>query len=223
MHSGVAQISLTLHSENKMTVEKQNIREITTEEIAQFLTSKGEKAFRAKQIRQWIWQKGVHSFDEMTNLPKSTRELLAGQYIFDSLTADRIQSATDGTTKTAWRLHDGNYVESVLIPGNDRYTVCVSSQAGCQLGCSFCATGTLGFKRNLTPGEIFDQVVAAREEAEKRESQLSNIVFMGMGELRQCTPGYRPDYSGRRPGHVAFPHYRFHSRYSGQNPATGRR
>lgn len=182
MHSGVAQISLTLHSENKMTAEKQNIREITTEEIAQFLTSKGEKAFRAKQIRQWIWQKGVHSFDEMTNLPKSTRELLAGQYIFDSLTADRIQSATDGTAKTAWRLHDGNYVESVLIPGNDRYTVCVSSQAGCQLGCSFCATGTLGFKRNLTPGEIFDQVVAAREEAEKRESQLSNIVFMGMGE-----------------------------------------
>lgn len=163
-------------------MEKKNIREITAEEIAQFLAQNGEKAFRAKQIWQWIWQKGVQHFDEMTNLSKNTRDLLSENFYFDSLKAGQIQTATDGTTKTAWELNDGHYIESVLIPGNDRYTVCVSSQAGCQLGCSFCATGTLGFKRNLTSGEIFDQVTAARREAEKRGFQLSNIVFMGMGE-----------------------------------------
>ena len=87
-----------------------------------------------------------------------------------------------GTEKTAWRLTDGEIVESVLIPGNQKFTVCVSSQVGCQLGCKFCATGTLGFKRNLTAGEIFEQVVRAQQAAEAQGQPLSNIVFMGMGE-----------------------------------------
>ncbi len=152
------------------------------EELTEFLYSHGEKAFRAKQIYQWIWQKGVHSFDEMSNLSKGVREQLAAAFYFDNLRAGRIQTATDGTTKTAWELHDGQFVESVLIPGKDKYTVCVSSQVGCQLGCRFCATGTLGFKRNLSAGEIFDQVVFAQKAAEERGSTLSNIVFMGMGE-----------------------------------------
>lgn len=163
-------------------MEKNNIRALTTEEIATFLTTHQEKAFRAKQISQWIWQKGVHSFDEMTNLPKATRELLTDSYYFDTLTTGRIQTATDGTTKTAWRLRDDYFIESVLIPGKDRFTVCVSSQVGCKLGCSFCATGTLGFKRDLSAGEIFDQVWAAQKTAEERGASLSNIVFMGMGE-----------------------------------------
>lgn len=163
-------------------MEKKNIRNCSPEEISLFLCENGEKAFRAKQIRQWIWQKGVHSFGEMTNLSKNIREALDKNFIFDTLTTDRIQKAEDGTTKIAWKLPDGLSVESVLIPGSDKYTVCVSSQAGCQLGCRFCATGSLGFKRNLSPGEIFDQVTAARQEAEKRGSALSNIVFMGMGE-----------------------------------------
>lgn len=164
------------------TVEKKNIRDTSPEELADFLGSHGEKAFRSKQINQWIWQKGVHSFDEMSNLSKPVRELLDSAFYFDSLQAERIQTAADGTVKTAWKLHDGLFVESVLIPGKDKFTVCVSSQVGCQLGCRFCATGTLGFKRNLTTGEIFDQVVFARQAAEEKSSALSNIVFMGMGE-----------------------------------------
>lgn len=165
-----------------LAVEKNNIRELTKEELSAFLTTHGEKAFRAKQIHQWIWQKGVHSFEEMTNLSKPVRDLLDTHFVFDSLKAGRIQTAGDGTTKTAWILSDGQYVESVLIPGKDKYTVCVSSQVGCSLGCRFCATGALGFKRNLSAGEIFDQVVFARNAAEERGSSLSNIVFMGMGE-----------------------------------------
>lgn len=163
-------------------MEKKNIRTISTDELAGFLTEHGEKSFRAKQINQWLWQKGLHSFEEMTNLSKTTRELLESSFYFDSLQAERIQTASDGTTKTAWLLYDGLFVESVLIPGKDKFTVCVSSQVGCQLGCRFCATGTLGFKRNLSAGEIFDQVVFAQKNAEEKGSSLSNIVFMGMGE-----------------------------------------
>lgn len=163
-------------------MEKKNIREIPLEELTTFLSANGEKTFRAKQITEWIWQKGVQDFEEMTNLSKHIRELLSTAYYFDKIFPDCIQTASDGTTKTAWLLSDGNRIESVLIPGNEKYTVCVSSQAGCQLGCRFCATGELGFKRNLTVGEIFDQVLNARKEAEHRNSNLSNIVFMGMGE-----------------------------------------
>lgn len=163
-------------------MEKRNIRELSTPEIAAFLAENGEKAFRAKQIAQWLWQQGVTDFEAMTNLSKTTRELLNNHFNIDALQADAIQTASDGTTKTAWRLSDGNLVESVMIPGGDKYTVCVSSQVGCKLGCRFCATGTLGFKRNLSAVEIFDQVIFAKKAAEERGSLLSNIVFMGMGE-----------------------------------------
>jgi len=171
-------------SNNQSTMEntKRNIREASLQEISNFLTGNGEKTFRAKQIRQWIWQRGATDFEEMTNLPKATREMLAGGWFFDRLEAHRVQTATDGTVKTAWRLHDGEIVESVLIPGDRKFTVCVSSQVGCKLGCKFCATGTLGFRRNLTRGEIFQQVAEARREAERQGVPLSNIVFMGMGE-----------------------------------------
>lgn len=162
--------------------EQKDIREISEEELTLFLTSNREKAFRTKQIMQWIRQKGVHSFEEMTNLSKNIRDLLSENYLFRTLTADRVQKASDGTVKTAWLLQDGLHVESVLIPGDGRFTVCVSSQAGCKLGCQFCATGSLGFKRDLTAGEIFDQVLAAKQEAEQQHLPLSNIVFMGMGE-----------------------------------------
>lgn len=165
-----------------MNTTRQNIRIASLQAISDFLTAHGEKAFRAKQIRQWIWQRGATDFEEMTNLPKATRELLAEGWYFDRLEAHRVQTATDGTVKTAWRLQDGEVVESVLIPGDRKFTVCVSSQVGCKLGCKFCATGTLGFKRNLTPGEIFQQVTEARKAAEAQGVPLSNIVFMGMGE-----------------------------------------
>lgn len=161
---------------------KENIRECSLEKIGSFLTSRGEKAFRAKQIWQWLWQRGATSFAEMTDVSKAMREALSEAFYFDNLTAHRVQTAGDNTVKTAWKLHDGEVVESVLIPGNQKFTVCVSSQVGCKLGCKFCATGTLGFKRNLTPGEIFQQVTEARKAAEAQGFPLSNIVFMGMGE-----------------------------------------
>ena len=148
------------------TSNKKNIREESLRDLSDFLTAQGEKAFRAKQIWQWIWQRGVTDFAEMSNLSKATRELLSRHYFFDSLFPQQVQTASDGTEKTAWRLTDGEIVESVLIPGNQKFTVCVSSQVGCQLGCKFCATGTLGFKRNLTAGEIFEQVVRAQQAAE---------------------------------------------------------
>lgn len=164
------------------TQQKINIRELSLPDISLFLVQNGEKNFRAKQIWQWIWQKGATSFEEMTNLPKSIRETLDEHFFFDKLTPHLVQTASDGTMKTAWRLFDNEIIESVLIPGNQKFTVCVSSQVGCKLGCKFCATGTLGFKRNLLPGEIFDQVTAAQKEAEAQGATLSNIVFMGMGE-----------------------------------------
>ena len=138
------------------TSNKKNIREESLRDLSDFLTAQGEKAFRAKQIWQWIWQRGVTDFAEMSNLSKATRELLSRHYFFDSLFPQQVQTASDGTEKTAWRLTDGEIVESVLIPGNQKFTVCVSSQVGCQLGCKFCATGTLGFKRNLTAGENYE-------------------------------------------------------------------
>lgn len=163
-------------------MEKKNIREANLNDISTFLTSNGEKAFRAKQIWQWIWQRGMTDFEAMTNLSKNTREILENAWYFDKLTPHQVQTASDGTIKTAWKLQDNEIIESVLIPGNQKFTVCVSSQVGCKLGCAFCATGTLGFKRNLTAGEIFEQVVAAKKAAEEQGLTLSNIVFMGMGE-----------------------------------------
>jgi 23S rRNA (adenine2503-C2)-methyltransferase len=165
-----------------MEQSKINIRNISLQEITDFLVEHGEKAFRAKQIWQWIWQRGVNDFDGMSNLSKGTRELLDAYFYFDKLVLHHQQRATDGTLKNAWKLQDGEIIDSVLIPGNQKFTVCVSSQVGCQLGCKFCATGTLGFKRNLTVGEIFEQVVAAKRMAEEQNLPLSNIVFMGMGE-----------------------------------------
>lgn len=163
-------------------MEKQNIRDRSLQEITEFMIANGEKAFRAKQVWQWIWQRGVTRFEDMTNLSKNTKELFDSAYYFDSIFPSLIQESSDGTVKTAWNLCDGEIVESVLIPSYEKFTVCVSSQVGCKLGCKFCATGTLGFKRDLTVGEIFDQVIAAKTAAEAQELTLSNIVFMGMGE-----------------------------------------
>ena len=165
-----------------MNTAKQNIREFSLQDISSFLKENGEKAFRAKQIWQWIWQRGVSDFNDMTNLSKNTRDLLESSFYFDSLTLHQVQVASDGTKKTAWKLRDGEMIESVLIPGIQKFTVCVSSQVGCKLGCKFCATAKIGFKRNLSVGEIFEQVIAAKKEAEEQGQTLSNIVFMGMGE-----------------------------------------
>jgi 23S rRNA m2A2503 methyltransferase len=163
-------------------MEKTNIRAYTQKGLAEILVQNGEKAFRAKQIGQWLWQKGVTSFDDMTNLSKETRERLASLFTLQTGTITHKQESSDGTTKLGFTLPDGNLIEAVLIPSRDKATACVSSQVGCKLKCSFCATGGLGFTRNLLPEEIFDQVVAVKRLAEERGTSLSNIVFMGMGE-----------------------------------------
>src|SRR5690606_7705596 len=112
----------------------------------------------AKQLYDWIWNKKVRSFDELTNMSKQFRELLAESYYFKTLTISNIQTSKDGTQKIVFHLGDGARIEGVLIPSRDRITACISSQVGCGLACSFCATGTMGFTRNLSVGEITDQL-----------------------------------------------------------------
>jgi 23S rRNA (adenine2503-C2)-methyltransferase len=164
-------------------VSKENFRNLSREEIAQWLESRGEKAFRARQVHEWLWQKGARSFDAMSNLSKPLREKLKADFDFNSLRVDLRQESKDTTVKIRFRTFDGYFVEGVLIPADDRLTACVSSQVGCSLTCSFCATGKMGRKRNLHFDEIFDQVVMLNEEAEKNFGRkITNIVFMGMGE-----------------------------------------
>jgi 23S rRNA (adenine2503-C2)-methyltransferase len=155
-----------------------DIRTQSREEIGLFFSGHSEKPFRAGQVYDWLWKKSCSSFEEMTNLPASARHLLKEHFTFNKATAEQRQECSDGTIKIGFRLFDGSMVEGVLIPSGERATACISSQAGCALGCRFCATGQLGFTRNLTAGEIFDQVTML---ASIRQT-LSNIVYMGMGE-----------------------------------------
>ena len=148
-----------------------------------FFTSNGDKAFRGKQVYEWLWKKGVHHFDDMTNLSLETRLLLNNAFSINHIEVDTMQRSSDGTLKNAIRLHDGLVVESVLIPTPKRTTACVSSQVGCSLDCKFCATSRLKRMRNLNPDEIYDQVVAIDKQSRLyHNKKLTNIVFMGMGE-----------------------------------------
>jgi 23S rRNA (adenine2503-C2)-methyltransferase len=155
-----------------------DIRSLTAVNLENFFLIHGEPKFRARQVFEWLWKKGIRSFDGMSNIPRTTRGLLQDSFAFYTAAPEIIRKSEDGTVKTGFRLHDGSLVEGVLIPSGDRVTVCISSQVGCAMGCHFCATGQLGFKRNLSAGEIFDQITGMKEPA----SRISNIVFMGMGE-----------------------------------------
>jgi len=162
---------------------KKDLRNITTDELAAFLTSHGEKAFRAKQIMLWLWKKSATSIDEMTDLSVKTRALLNEHFQINAVAIAEQQKSADGTVKYAFKLHDGFVVEGVLIPTTNRTTACISSQVGCSLTCKFCATGRLKRERNLNADEIFDQVsIIARQAEETYGKPLSNIVYMGMGE-----------------------------------------
>lgn len=163
--------------------QKQDIRKLSLEDITRFLESKGEKAFRAKQIYSWLWQKSAHSFEAMTNLSLPLRKVLEENFVITALKVDQQQVSNDQTIKSTFKLFDNHVIEGVLIPAKERMTACVSSQVGCSLTCKFCATGYMPRKRNLEPGEIYDQVVAIANQAESHYQQpLSNIVYMGMGE-----------------------------------------
>ena len=162
---------------------KTDIRAMTREELRSFFSEQGMKPFRGNQVYEWLWNKGAHDFNEMTNLSKETREFLDRHFVINHIEVDQMQQSSDGTVKNAIRLHDGLVVESVFIPTPTRTTACVSSQVGCSLDCTFCATARLKKMRNLNPDEIYDQVVAIDQQSRAyKNHKLSNIVFMGMGE-----------------------------------------
>lgn len=162
---------------------KQDIRKLSIDDLKAKLTEAGEKPFRAKQIHEWLWKKNAHSFEEMTNLSKSLRTFLNDNFFIDHITLDEEQVSSDRTIKCAFNVGVGKVVEGVLIPTTSRMTACISSQVGCSLACKFCATGRLKLLKNLSAGEIVDQVVHLANLAEGRYDQnLSNIVYMGMGE-----------------------------------------
>jgi len=166
-----------------MQIEKKDIRSLSKEQLRDFFVANNEKAFRGNQVYEWLWSKGAHHFDDMTNVSKETRTMLERNFVINHIKVDTMQRSEDGTVKNAVRLHDGLVVESVLIPTNTRTTACVSSQVGCSLDCNFCATARLKRMRNLEPAEIYDQVIAIDKESRLYYNHpLSNIVFMGMGE-----------------------------------------
>jgi 23S rRNA (adenine2503-C2)-methyltransferase len=166
-----------------MQANKIDIRKMSKTEISNFFIQNGDKPFRGNQVHEWLWSKGAHSFEDMTNLSKPTRTLLENHFVINHINIDQKQKSNDGTIKNAVRLHDGLVVESVLIPTQTRTTACVSSQVGCSLDCNFCATARLKRMRNLEPAEIYDQIIAIDAESKLLYNRpLSNIVFMGMGE-----------------------------------------
>lgn len=159
-----------------------DIRDLSLEQLIDFVEENGEKKFRAKQIYEWLWTKSVTDFDQMTSLSKPMRALLKEHFIINAAVSADEQISHDRTIKCAFDVERG-VVEGVLIPTTSRMTACISSQVGCSLACKFCATGKLKLLKNLQPGEIYDQVVhLAKLASDKYNTNLSNIVYMGMGE-----------------------------------------
>lgn len=169
----------------------QNILELTLPELTQWVTGTLQlPKYRASQIWQWVWQRMARSFDDMTSISKPVRERLGELAVITWPEVDKIQKSQDGTTKFLLRLGDGERIETVLIPaesreGNVRWTQCLSTQVGCPMGCTFCSTGSMGFTRNMSMGEILGQILVARDYLGDTRPQwpvLRNLVFMGMGE-----------------------------------------
>jgi 23S rRNA (adenine2503-C2)-methyltransferase len=166
-----------------MANEKINIRELSFEELQEHLIDLKQQAFRSKQVFEWLWKKNAHSFEEMSNLSIELRKVLNENFFIDFISVQDEQISKDKTIKCAFGIEEGKIIEGVLIPSKSRMTACISSQVGCSLSCAFCATGRLKLLRNLTAGEIVDQVVYLRNQAENRyKTSLTNIVYMGMGE-----------------------------------------
>jgi 23S rRNA (adenine2503-C2)-methyltransferase len=166
-----------------LETSKKDIRALSKEELQNFFLEHKVPAFKGSQVYQWLWQKGVHDFEGMTNLSLVHRELLKQYFEIKHINIDFQQRSSDGTIKNAVKLHDDLVVESVLIPTSKRTTACVSSQVGCSLDCTFCATAALKRMRNLKADEIYDQVTAIDQQSRLYYHRpLSNIVFMGMGE-----------------------------------------
>jgi 23S rRNA (adenine2503-C2)-methyltransferase len=168
-------------------VDKVEVKSLLLNQLQEELHKLGEPSYRAGQIADWLYQKRVKSFDEMTDLSRTLRAQLAHQFAFSNLGVVRVLGSRDSTRKFLFRLSDGKLIESVLIPASpalyggssDRRTICISTQVGCAYGCKFCASGLEGFSRNLRPNEIVDQIIAIESATAEK---IDNIVFMGMGE-----------------------------------------
>ena len=166
-------------------MKKTNLADFTLSQLTDFVKDLGLPTYRGRQIFAWLYRPHITDFSQMTDLTKDLREKLASHASFHWPEIADVERSKDGTVKYGFRLKDNNYIESVLIPEDSRNTLCVSSQVGCAMGCGFCLTGSMGFKRNLTPGEMLGQVVKVRDwlyDEEDNKSELNNLVFMGMGE-----------------------------------------
>ena len=160
-----------------------DIRNLKKEELELFFTKNNSPKFRASQVWDWIWKHRISDFEKMSNLSVNERELLKNSFIFNKTHILRQETSVDGTVKFLFQLHDHEVVEGVLIPQLNRLTACISSQVGCSLSCSFCATGKLKLSRNLTSGEIYDQAFLINQFCiQKFKKIITNVVFMGMGE-----------------------------------------
>jgi len=158
-----------------------NLLDFTLEEMEEFISSSGKEKYRARQIMKWLHQSGSKSFDNMTTLSRNFRKSLSTIARIQRPEIVKIQKSHDGTQKALLELEDGLFIESVLIPGKSHWTICISTQAGCAMGCEFCLTARQGFKRNLTPAEIVGQLVVLKHETPEG-TNINNIVMMGMGE-----------------------------------------
>lgn len=166
-----------------ISTKKTDIRALDLTQLQAQFTAMNEPSYRAKQVYQWLWEKSARSFEQMSNLSKDLRRKLDENFAIHAVEVNNAQFSNDHTIKNTFRLYDGNLVEGVLIPMEERMTACVSSQVGCSLTCKFCATGYMDRKRNLNADEIYDQVVLIDQQAKKNyNAPLTNIVYMGMGE-----------------------------------------
>ena len=164
-----------------MAARRPNLKDYSLPKLRELCTTRGWPAYRADQIATWLYKRDVESLADMTNLPADLRSAIGEEFDLSSLSILETQKSVDGTIKLLLSAFDGARIEAVLIPEERRHTLCVSTQVGCPLTCDFCATGALGFTRNLSAAEIVDQVLLARRQLGEGET-LSNLVFMGMGE-----------------------------------------
>ena len=169
------------HRMTKTMTARPNIRDLSLPEIEEFIASLGKEKYRARQIMKWLYQTGATSFAQMTTLAREFRARMEELFTIAEPAIDRVQQSADTTKKVLFRLADGLAVESVLIPGKNHWTACISTQAGCAMGCRFCLTGRRGLKRDLLPSEITGQMTMLRRHTPEGPNIL-NIVLMGMGE-----------------------------------------
>jgi 23S rRNA (adenine2503-C2)-methyltransferase len=210
-----------------------DLRNLTRSQVTEFVVGLNLPAARGDQLFANLYRPGLHDISQMTDINRDVRARLADHAVISRLTPEVREQSQDGTRKYGFRLHDGAWIESVLIPEGDRHTLCISSQVGCPMGCTFCQTATMGFIRNLRPAEIVNQVLGVLEEVVESGIQrdtprelINNLVFMGMGEplanYKNLVPALQIDPDGRKGAgvHRAEGHG-LHLRHRPDDPGAG--